>query len=107
MALRKQTIEPEFVEQKSVFSISAEGSWEVSSLPVPPNSVVELSIVNKDVGNVIRVGARKAGSSLNRKFNVRESDTITVSVSTDSSSSIELFTNNLSETTFRLLGYWR
>lgn len=98
---------------------SAEDTWETTSLSgapfnIPANAVVEVALYNADAGNGQYVGVRSVGSSLNRRFNLQESepfaafgrDHVTVHVQVNAASQIQVYSSDDIFTGIYVLGYW-
>lgn len=101
-------------EAFQAWSASNDDTWEVvdlSGFGVPPAAVVEVAVVNTS-GSVQRWGGvRAVGSSLPRRLLLHEAesggvDVMIMHAQTDSSSRIEHYTDNTSDLSFILLGFW-
>ncbi len=105
---------PGYVEMYQAWSASADNVWQsvdLGAFGVPANAVVEVGIVNAKDKNERSGGVRAVGSTLERRLSLHEAedggtDTVTMHVQADASSTIEHYSAKKGELTFVLLGYW-
>jgi len=95
-------------------------TWETKDLSgapfnVPADAVVEVAVRNSALNAERSGGVRAVGSSLERRFLLREAegelgsngvDVVVIQVQTDASSRIEHYADDVSDVDFVLLGYW-
>ena len=105
---------PGFNEVYAPWSAGTDDTWETVDLApfgVAANAVVEVAVVNSDGGKELWGGVRAVGSTLDRRLQLHEaedggSDIMIMTVQADASSRIEHYSDNSSDVTFSLLGYW-
>jgi len=96
-------------------SPSTDSTWQdrdLTSLGIPGNAVVEITLGNMWPGEEDNMGVRQNGSTLSRLLDLHEAeggggDFARMHVCTDAGSTIELYHEDVSDThDFRLTGYW-
>ena len=103
-----------YTELYQAWSATGDDTWQtvdLSAFGVPANAVVEVAVVNSDIGKEYFGGVRTLGSSLERRFALHEAegggvDTITMHVQADASSQIQHYSDRATRVSFILLGYW-
>jgi hypothetical protein len=103
-----------YVETYQPWSATSDDTWQTVDLGaygVPANAVVEVAVVNSDIGKEYFGGVRAVGSSLQRRIQLHEAegdgvDAVTMHVQADASSQIQHYSDKASRVSFILLGYW-
>lgn len=103
-----------YVETYAQITPTVSGAWAVQDLSafgVPANAVVEIAIVNDDIGNQRIGGVRAVGSTLERRMDLQEAepggrDVVVLHVQADAQSRIEYYAQRTDDIYFVLLGYW-
>ncbi|MCP4334722.1 MAG: DNRLRE domain-containing protein [Gammaproteobacteria bacterium] len=103
-----------YTEMFQTWSATSNDSWQTVNLGafgVPAGAVVEVAVVNSDTGREYFGGVRAVGSSLERRFRLHEAegggaDTVTLHVQADAGSQIQHYSDNRTQVSFILLGYW-
>ena len=103
-----------YIEAHEPWSATSSDTWQVvdlSAFGVPPGAVAEVAIVNASTGAQRLGGVRAYGSTLNRYLQLHEAesggiDVVTMHVQADASGRIEHYSDQASEVSFVLLGYW-
>ena len=103
-----------YQEKFQTFDETAAGLWVDENLfdqGIGANQVVEMLLVNVDDSNERQAGVRSRGSTQNRLFTLHEAegngtDAVSLMVVTDAASTIQVFSENLGEIEFHVLGSW-
>ena len=103
-----------YVEADEVFTVGASSSWtdqDLSGFGVGADQVAEIVLSNKHPSQNRELGVRTNGSSLNRSVLLDDGggpgdNYATMFVMADSSSIIESYASQSSQTEFHLVGYW-
>ena len=103
-----------YVERFDAFKAGADASWQARDLGaygVGANQVAELALSQTSTSIEWLVGARRTGSSLERRISLHEAegggiDAVSLMVKSDASSIIEVYAGANSVVDFHLLGYW-
>jgi hypothetical protein len=105
---------PGYTEVYEPWTAATPDNWEtisLSSFGVPANAVVEVAVINNGGWAQRWGGVRALGSSLDRRFQLQEAegggtDVITMHVQANASSQIEHYSDNTTDISFVLLGFW-
>ena len=103
-----------YVESFDAFKAGANASWQghnLGSYGVGSNQVAEIALSQTSTSIEWLVGARSAGSILQRRIKLHEAesggiDMVTLQVASDASAMIEVYAEADSVIDFHLLGYW-
>ncbi|MDH3629517.1 MAG: DNRLRE domain-containing protein [Gammaproteobacteria bacterium] len=103
-----------YTELYEPWTAATPDNWETVSLVtfgVPANAVVEVAVINEATSAQRWGGVRAVGSTLDRRLQLQEAeaggiDVVTMHVQADVSSQIEHYSDNTSQISFILLGYW-
>ena len=103
-----------YVERFDAFKAGANASWQPHDLGaygVGANQVAEIALSQTSTSIEWLVGARSAGSILQRRIQLHEAesggiDMVTLQVASDASAMIEVYAEADSVVDFHLLGYW-
>ena len=104
----------DYVERYDYISVGSSDkwlTWGLSGYGVEANQVVEMMVYNIDKDNARSGGTRSVGSSLERRFTFgRPRDGgwmgTPFMVKVNSSSQVQVYSDDKSDIKFRLLGYW-
>jgi hypothetical protein len=96
------------------FTANSPGVWVeegVGAYGVAPNQVAEILIQNIDVGNERLAGLRASGATYQRRFALHEAesggvDALSLMVTADASSIIEVYAQDTADVEFYVLGTW-
>ena len=103
-----------YVEAFETWIPDSRDTWETVDLAafgVPADAVAEIAVRNDDTGNQRWGGVRAVGSSLDRRLRLHEAesgglDVVVMHVQVDADGRIEVYSDDPSDVTFALLGYW-
>ena len=106
----------DYVEKFESFSPTSPSGWEGYALDqygVSGNQVVDIALLNKSLDTGYEIGVRTSGSTLERKFHIKEAEKtdghvgLTLSVSTSGdTAAIDLYAGDTTDCLFHLLGYF-
>lgn len=102
------------------FTASSAGSWEtisVSDIGIPKSTlalpvVAEVVVLNNHTSLKYNGGVRSVGSSLSRRFDIHPAigfgvDALSMLVPVDDNGDIQIYAENTSSISFRVIGAWR
>jgi len=103
-----------YVELLEPFTADNNNTWVEEDLGddgLGPNQVAEIVMLNTNQGAERLAGVRPSGASYQRRFNLHEAeaggvDAVTMMVTTDATSTIEVFAGSSADIDFHVLGYW-
>jgi len=106
----------DYTEKFVTFSASGAGAFEDKDLSggsfnVPANAICEILIQNDEMNAENQGGVRANGSSLSRLVDLQEGEAggvsaVIMTVKADADSIIEIFSEDTTELTFALIGFW-
>ena len=105
----------EYVEKFETFAASSPSSWEGYALDtygVSGGQVVDVSMYNTAVDTGLYLGIRTSGSSIDRRFAIKEAEaggkvlSSLLTTTSGSTAAVDIYTENTTSGSFHLMGYF-
>jgi hypothetical protein len=97
------SLQADYVEKFDLIAATSNNAWHVVAAGVGNDKIILISCGVSSGGANRFVGVRAVGSVLDRRLDLEADSTVTMTVKTDGSGDIEMFSENIANSNFRII----